>query len=111
MKYVYHLADEPVRELMPGVLVRGVTGERLTLLRTLCAAGVSVPPHRHNAEQVGVVLSGSLVITIDGAQWPCGPGDIFVIPSDVEHSAHSIDGAEYVETFAPARPELVWKEG
>ncbi|HUN80522.1 MAG TPA: cupin domain-containing protein [Phycisphaerae bacterium] len=47
---------------------------------------VEVPKHRHGA-QWGIVLAGSMELTLGGKTERYGPGQTHYIPADVEHEA------------------------
>ena len=48
-------------------------------------AGGATPPHRHDCEEVVVVLEGSGVIAMDGSETTFGAGDTVVIPPNKPH--------------------------
>ena len=50
-------------------------------------AGTSIPPHHHDSANVGVITSGELLLTVDGAEKRYGPGDWYHVPARAEHSA------------------------
>lgn len=56
--------------------------------------GAQVPPHRHGP-QMGVVLGGRTVMTIEGETRAWLPGETFSIGDQHEHSA-VVDPATYV---------------
>ncbi len=67
-------------------------------------AGVAVPEHHHGNEQVGLVLSGSISMTVAGEERSLGPGETYVIPADTAHAAvGGPDGATVVDVFSPVR--------
>ena len=47
---------------------------------------VVVPPHRHGA-QWGIVLAGTMELTMEGVCNTYGPGQTHYIPAGVEHEA------------------------
>ncbi|HZV49271.1 MAG TPA: cupin domain-containing protein [Candidatus Dormibacteraeota bacterium] len=70
------------------------------------AAGVTVPEHRHEHEQVGFVVQGSLTFTVGGETARLGPGDTYRIPSQVPHQAVAgEEGAVVADVFAPVRED------
>lgn len=50
-------------------------------------AGTSIPPHQHDTANVGVITSGELFLTVNGAEKRYGPGDWYHVPARAEHSA------------------------
>ncbi len=59
--------------------------------------GAEVPPHRHGA-QMGFVLRGRTVMSIDGNTRAWQAGEIFTIGDQVEHSA-VVDPGSYIIEF------------
>jgi quercetin dioxygenase-like cupin family protein len=63
--------------------------------------------HRHPSEQMGIVLTGSLEISIGAERRVCGPGDGYCIPGDTPRGFEVRGDApvEYIEVFAPPKSE------
>jgi quercetin dioxygenase-like cupin family protein len=98
-------AVEP-HEIWDGVLGRVVAGTRSTLAVIELAADAVVPEHRHDNEQLGVLVAGSLTFRIGGETRDLGPGGTWRIPPDTPHDVRvGSDGAVVVESFAPARAD------
>ena len=100
------LADLRPYAVWDGVIGRVVNGERMTLASLDLAPNVKVPEHHHENEQLGLVIRGSLVFTIDGESRELRPGDTYAIPSHVPH--HVVagpDGCTVVDAFAPVRAD------
>ncbi len=90
----------------PGVTVRAVHGERLTVAIAELAPGVLVPKHQHPNEQVGVIVAGSATFTTDGETRELGPGGVYRFLADVPHEVQAgPDGAVCIECFAPGRSD------
>jgi mannose-6-phosphate isomerase-like protein (cupin superfamily) len=74
------------------------------------AGTVPGPYHLHtDAENVYLVLSGDVVVSIDGEAHRLGPGDAAFIPPGVPHSASNVGSvdAELIEIYAPAAVDFV----
>jgi quercetin dioxygenase-like cupin family protein len=100
------LGDLAPKEVWDGVLVRIVEGERITLSIIELEPETLVPEHTHDNEQIGVLLSGSLVFTIDGEQRQLRPGGTWRILGNVPHEAQAgPDGAVVAEAFSPIRED------
>ena len=88
------------------VRARSVSGERLTLALVELAPGAVVPEHRHENEQMGMVVSGTVTFTVDGETRTLGPGGTWRIPSNRPHDlVTGVDGALVVDIFAPRRED------
>jgi quercetin dioxygenase-like cupin family protein len=102
-----------VSELKPariwdGVLARVVNGDRVTIGFVEIDPDVLVPEHRHENEQVGFVLRGSVTMVIAGQGRELRVGETYTIASQVLHSAKAgAQGVSVVDVFAPVREE--WK--
>lgn len=99
-------ADQPERELLPGVRIRTAWGEKLMVSVVTFEPEAVVPEHSHPHEQMGMGLAGTFELTVDGKAHRIGPGDIYLVPGNVKHSARAF--AEPVTTldlFSPPREE------
>ena len=106
---VYRTVSElkPVR-IWDGVLARVVNGDRVTIGFVEIDPDVLVPEHRHENEQVGFVLRGSVTMVIRNQSRELRVGETYTIASQVPHSARAgAQGASVVDVFAPVREE--WK--
>jgi quercetin dioxygenase-like cupin family protein len=86
------------------VKARRIEGERITFAVVELAPSSLVPEHRHENEQLGMVITGNVTFTIGDETRDLGPGGTWRIPSDVPH--HVVtgpDGAVVIDVFAPTR--------
>lgn len=94
-------------EMLPGVARRTlVSGDGQTLVRFELAEGVVVPEHTHPHEQAGTVIGGRVRFRIGDQEAEVVPGDSYLIPGDVPHSAVALEESVLVEVFAPVREEF-----
>jgi quercetin dioxygenase-like cupin family protein len=88
------------------VRARRVQGERITLAVVELAPDALVPEHRHEQEQVGIVITGSVTFRIDDETMQFGPGGTWRIPSGHPHEVHAgPEGAVVIDTFNPIRSD------
>lgn len=73
--------------------------QHLSLWMQTVDAGGATPPHRHDCEEVVVVLAGRGRLEIDGVAHPFGPDTTLVIPANVDHQIFS-DGPEPLQCVA-----------
>jgi quercetin dioxygenase-like cupin family protein len=98
---------KPTR-IWDGVLARVVNGDRLSIGFVDIEPNVEVPEHRHENEQVGFVLRGSVTMVVDGQARELRVGETYTIASQLPHSAKAgADGVSVVDVFAPVRAD--WK--
>jgi quercetin dioxygenase-like cupin family protein len=96
----------PVIEPVPGCRLRTPYGKNLMLSYLEMDAGAEVPLHSHPHEQGGVLLSGTLELTIGDETRRVTPGSLFLIPANVAHRAVAVDGPVTVlDVFSPARED------
>lgn len=88
------------------VRARKVEGERITLAIVELAPNALVPEHRHESEQLGMVIEGSITFTIEDETRTLGPGGTWRILSNRPHVARAgPDGAVVIDVFAPTRSD------
>jgi len=88
------------------IRARAFRGERLTMAVVDLDPGAFLPEHRHENEQLGFILSGSMSFRIGSDTRELRAGDTYVIPSNVPHEATvGPDGCTAVDVFAPVRAD------
>jgi quercetin dioxygenase-like cupin family protein len=94
------------KELLPGIDARTFWGENMLLAVVDLEANAVIPPHAHTHEQGGIVLEGEMDFTIGGVEKHLNPGDLYIIPGDVEHSVQvGPSPARVLDIFSPVREE------
>ena len=94
------------KSLLEGVRARTFWGEKMLMAVVDIEANSIIPTHNHPHEQVGIVLSGELDFDIDGEHRLLHQGDIYVIPSGVNHKViASAQPAQVLDIFSPVREE------
>ena len=84
-------------------------GERITLGIVELDPDSVVPEHRHENEQLGMCLAGSLDFRVGDETRALGPGDTWSIPADVPHEVHvGPEGAVVIDVFVPPRDD--WRD-
>jgi quercetin dioxygenase-like cupin family protein len=100
------LSDIGPLPIWTGVQARAVQGAHVTMAVVELAPGGVVSEHHHPQEQLGIVLTGSLVFTIGGERRELVAGDTYVIPSNVPHDATAgAQGAVVIDVFSPVRDD------
>ncbi len=88
------------------VRARRVEGERITFALVELAPNAIVPGHQHEAEQLGMVIEGSVTFTIGDEQRELGPGGTWRIPSNMPHQVTTGSaGATVIDIFNPTRAD------
>ena len=107
MSNLTDIATVPVLDVWGGsVRARRIEGERITFALIELAPDSVVPGHRHENEQLGMVITGSVTFTIGDETRELGPGGTWRIPSDVPHQVTTGPaGAVVIDVFAPTRAD------
>ena len=96
------------QQIWDGVVGRAIHGERITMGVIELDPGSIVPEHRHENEQLGIVLRGSVAFRVGGEARELGPGETWRIPANTPHEIRTgPNGAVVIDVFAPARDD--WK--
>lgn len=103
------LSDLRPYRLREGITARAVNGERMTMAVVDLDPGSILAEHKHENEQMGFVLSGSMTMRIGGEERELHAGDTYVIPSNTPHDAVTgPEGCTAVDVFAPIRMD--WEQ-
>ncbi len=94
------------RQLAPGVAAKIVSGEKVMFSLVTLEPGAAVPEHSHPHEQMGMLLSGTLTLSVGGETHTLAGNEIYLMPGGVPHKAAAgPDGAVALEAFSPPREE------
>ena len=86
---------------------RSVHGERLTMTVVELDPGAVVAEHRHDNEQLGIVVRGSVEFRIGAERRELGPGGTWSIPPNTPHDVVAgPEGAVLIDVFAPVREDF-----
>ena len=104
---ISHDDIQPV-EMLAGVVRRTLAvTDRLMLCEIFLRAGSEVPVHTHPHDQVGYVVSGDVVMIVDGEEVRCKPGDAYAIPGGVPHGARPLADTVVIDVFHPPREDYL----
>lgn len=104
--YYFALGSVEQVEMLEGIFRRtlGTTESNMLVEITLNKDAV-VPMHSHPNEQVGIVVSGEIEMTVGGEVRVCVPGESYAIPGDVEHTARAVSDCVVIDCFSPPRED------
>ena len=106
--YMYYcdVQSRASMELHKGVSSKTFWGDNMLLSLVEFEPGSKGAPHNHPHEQVGVILEGEIELTIGEDNKLLQPGDCYVIPGGVEHSAATSGTfCKMVIVFSPVRED------
>ena len=75
----------PAYPYVPGVLRQAVCGEKAMMTRITYQGQVTIPPHKHEAEQIMLVAQGRLWAKVGDEEQEVGPGALLIVNSNVIH--------------------------
>lgn len=98
-----------LKEIVAGVRTRTFWGENLMFSLVDLDANAVIPSHSHPHEQGTYMLSGGFEATVgDQTRWVY-PGELFIVPGGVAHSARvGAEPASVVDVFVPVREDLIY---
>jgi len=99
----------PVIDADPGV-TRQVLADHPDLMVvafTFAHEGAEGKLHHHPHIQSTFVKSGSFKFTVDGVETNVGPGDSFVIPTNVVHGCVCLEPGTLIDSFTPRRDDFL----
>jgi quercetin dioxygenase-like cupin family protein len=107
VKNLVDIETQPVIDVWgDAVRARRIQGERITMAVVELAPDAIVPGHQHEAEQLGMVIEGSVTFTLGDERRELGPGGTWRIPSNVPHQVTTGPaGATVIDLFAPPRTD------
>jgi len=109
-KRVIRYRDIPLAELVPGSKSHIVPTERMTVSFLTMAPNSSFAVHRHESEQIMVVIDGACDEIIEGKLYHLEEGDVVILPSNIEHGGYiSERGCRAIDVFCPPREDYVAK--
>ena len=107
MSFFLDSSTRKSKELAPGARTKTIWGEQMLLSLVEVDANALVPLHTHPHEQGGIIVEGELEMGVDGEVKLLKPGDMYIIPGNVEHYAKAHDvKAVALDIFSPVREEF-----
>jgi len=107
MSYFIDAASREPLELVPGARTRTFWGDQMLFSLVEVDADSEVPLHTHPHEQGGIIVEGELEMGVDGEVKLLKPGDMYIIPGNVEHYARAYTTkAKALDIFSPVREEF-----
>ena len=102
----YDLADVRPFSPLAGFQMQAVIGGAMMANWVRIEPNQLMPRHQHPQEQLGIMLEGTLELTIGDETRLLKPGHAYTIPGDVPHHARTMDdGCLVLDIFSPARED------
>jgi len=103
-RYLVVEQDLPGLNVEPGLVLRPVFGQNMTLSFVFMQPHSIAPVHQHAQEQIGTIIEGSYEFELDGVKRVVRKGDVYVVPPNVPHGAVTHDeSCLALDVFSPPR--------
>ena len=66
-----------------------------------------MPTHAHENEQIGYLLEGKMILTLDKVYHELKVGDSWAITSNIPHSVTMIEDGVIIDVFSPLREDYL----
>ncbi len=93
------------KEPFPGLHVRFVHTDNMTLAYWRIEKGAGIPSHSHPHEQVVNQIEGEFEMTVGEETLRLKPGMVVKIDPNVPHSGTAISDCRIIDAFHPARKD------
>jgi quercetin dioxygenase-like cupin family protein len=104
--FVIRREDCSRHDIFPGVSIFTAAGENMMLSLVEFEPNAVVEMHSHPHEQMGLLVEGEIIFTIDGEETTVQPGEMWRIPGGVEHKAVAGDApVKALDVFYPIRDD------
>ena len=87
-------------EIEKGVRLQSLSLGSHQARRIVFDPGALIPTHRHPEDVVTLILEGRMEMTVGGETRTIGPGEIFLVPSDSDHSGRVLDDRVVAVSFS-----------
>lgn len=102
----FDIVNLPGFSPIQGVQMNVMSGARIMANWVRIDPGATVPLHDHPHEQMGLVIEGSMEMTIGDETRQIEPGISYIVPGGVPHAATAGDlGCLVLDIFSPPRED------
>ena len=100
--------DEVWIPICPGLKRKTIAlGEKMMQVYVILDAGARMPAHTHVHEQICTCIKGRIRLIVSGQPVEVGPGESFLLHSNVPHGAEVDVETHVVDTFSPPREDML----
>jgi quercetin dioxygenase-like cupin family protein len=105
--YFFSKENKSAKQIFEGIWARSFWGDDIMLVVVDLEPFAVLPSHSHYHEQAGIVLEGELEFTIAGETQLLQQGDLYFIPSNIEHCVKvNSCPAKVLDVFHPVREDF-----
>lgn len=100
--------DTKTHQPVPGITAQTlVYGDSTHMIKFFVEKGITMPTHSHEHEQIGYLLEGSIILTLDGVQYRLEAGQAWAIKPYTPHSVTVAEKGVIIEVFSPLRNDYL----
>ena len=102
--------DAKMQDLRPGIKRTIFSRDNITVHMAEVQNGTEAKPHRHEQEQINLVLRGECDFIVEGETYRVKAGGYIIMPPNAEHTIHVYDSPEpvlNVDIWTPRRDEYI----
>lgn len=93
---------------LPGFIFKEVHLQNVMLTWVEMEPGSILPEHNHPHEQISLVVTGALELTVNGTTRVMRQGDVAIVPSNAVHSGRVLDEPTVaVDAWNPIRDDYI----
>lgn len=93
------------KQILPGLFVKFVHSDNMTLAYWRFEPGAELPLHNHINEQVVNVIEGEIELVVGDETHHLKPGVVMVLPPSIPHSGKALTAARVIDVFYPLRED------
>src|SRR5881394_2537343 len=98
----------PIERPGAGIERQMVVGQNLMICRFKFTPYLETPQHRHQHEQMSIVVSGKVRFFVEGEERICSPGDVLHFPPNCLHGATMMEEeVVLLDVFTPLREDFL----
>lgn len=106
-RYVYTVEEIPLVPLTQTSSTRFIASDRGLFSFITNPPGTVFPLHKHEAEQVLIILEGTEEHIVGGERFLLKAGDVCIHPSNVVHGGKTSTGFRAIDVFLPPREDYL----
>lgn len=101
----HHILGEALTPMLTHAM-----GSAIEIFDTRGIAGGGPPPHKHRWEEIYVVLSGEMEVTVDGKTARLKAGEFAHVPADTPHAYKTLEDTHFLTIVSKGNAAKFFKD-